>query len=122
MGRPYPSKIRHLGCWAIYALCAIGCLIVTGGAHAAEAARAKRILIISTGSRLSLGFALVDLGILEALGKIPSPRIENSIVRFRPQTLWEEYKWYIIGGLIIIGLQRAPIVGLLFQARRRRHG
>src|SRR5499426_1191731 len=77
MGRPHPSLIRHLGCWAIYALCAIFCLIVTGGAHAAEAARTKRVLIISTGSRLSPGFALVDQGILEALGKIPSPRIET---------------------------------------------
>src|SRR5215813_12722511 len=60
MGRPHPSLIRHLGCWAIYAFCTIFCLIVTGGAHAAEAARTKRVLIISTGSRLSPGFALVD--------------------------------------------------------------
>ena len=120
MGRPYPSKIRHLGCWAIYALCTIGCPIVTSDAHAAEAARAKRVLIISTGTRFSPGFALVDRRVLEALGKIPSPRIENSIVRFRPQTLWEEYKWYIIGGLIIIGLQSTLIVDLLLERRRRR--
>src|SRR5215813_10680973 len=77
MGSPHPSLIRHLGCWAIYAFCTIFCLIVTGGAHAAEAAGTKRVLIISTGSRLSPGFALVDQGILEALGKIPSPRIET---------------------------------------------
>ena len=120
MDRPNPSKIRYLGCWAIYALCVIGWPIVTSATHAAEAAGAKRVLIISTGTRFSPGFALVDRGVLEALGKIPSPRIENSIVRFRPQTLWEEYKWYIIGGLIIIGLQSALIVDLLLERRRRR--
>src|SRR5215475_463510 len=99
MGRPYPSLIRHLGCWAIYAFCTIFCLIVTSGAHAAEAARAKRVLIISTGSRLSPGFALVDRGVLEALGKIPSPRIETyaenlDILRFpteRFQRIFTEY-------------------------------
>src|SRR5262245_31453059 len=100
MGRPYPSKIRHLGCWAIYALCAITYPIVTSGTHAAaEAARSKRVLIISTGSRLSPGFALVDQGILEALGKIPSPRIETyaenlDILRFpteRFQRIFSEY-------------------------------
>ena len=99
MGRPHPSLIRHLGCWAIYAFCTIFCLIVTGGAHAAEAARTKRVLIISTGSRLSPGFALVDQGILEALGKIPSPRIEThaenlDILRFpteRFERIFSEY-------------------------------
>src|SRR5262249_1155090 len=30
----------------------------------------------------------------------------NSIVRFRPQSLWEEYRWYIIGALFIFALQR----------------
>src|SRR5215831_11123618 len=99
MGRPHPSLIRHLGCWAIYAFCTIFCLIVTSGAYAAEAARPKRVLIISTGSRLSPGFALVDRGILEALGKIPSPRIETyaenlDILRFpteRFQRIFSEY-------------------------------
>src|SRR5262245_54624533 len=99
MGRPNPSKIRHLGCWAIYALCTIGCPIVTNAAHTAEAARAKRVLVISTGGRLSPGFALVDQGILEALGKIPSPRIETyaenlDILRFpteRFQRIFTEY-------------------------------
>src|SRR5262249_20219186 len=99
MGRSHPSLIRHLGCWAIYAFCTIFCLIVTGVAHAAEAARAKRVLIISAGSRLSPGFALVDQGVLEALGKIPSPRIETyaenlDILRFpteRFQRIFSEY-------------------------------
>jgi signal transduction histidine kinase len=99
MGCQRPSKIRHLGCWAIYALCVIGCPIVTSAAQAAEAARGKRVLIISTGSRLSPGFALVDQGVLEALGKIPSVRVETyaenlDILRFpteRFQRIFKEY-------------------------------
>jgi len=80
-------------------LCAIVCLIVTGSAHAADGARAKRALLISTGSRLSPGFALVDQGVLEALGKIPSGPVETyaenlDILRFpteRFQRIFTEY-------------------------------
>ena len=60
MGRSYPRLIRRFGCWRIYALCAIVGLIVTSGAYAAQAGPAKRVLLISTGSRFSPGFALVD--------------------------------------------------------------
>ncbi|HEU4345353.1 MAG TPA: ATP-binding protein [Candidatus Binatia bacterium] len=44
----------------------------------------------------------------------------NSIVRFRPQSIWEEYRWYIVGALVIIVLQSAMIIDLLLQRRRRR--
>ena len=76
MGHSYPRLIRSLECWSIYALCAIVCLIVTSGAHAAESRPAKRVLLISTGSRFSPGFALVDQAVLEALGKIASGTVE----------------------------------------------
>jgi PAS domain S-box-containing protein len=76
MGHSYPRLIRSLKCWSIYALCAIVCLIVTSGAHAAEPRPAKRVLLISTGSRFSPGFALVDQAVLEALGKIASGTVE----------------------------------------------
>jgi signal transduction histidine kinase len=46
MGRPHPSLIRHLGCWGIYALCAIVCLVITGGVYAADAERPKRVLMV----------------------------------------------------------------------------
>ena len=99
MGRLYPSLIQRFRCWTIYVLCAIVCLIVTGSAHAADGARAKRALLISTGSRLSPGFALVDQGVLEALGKIPSGPVETyaenlDILRFpteRFQRIFTEY-------------------------------
>src|SRR5438445_11810612 len=76
MGRSYPSLIRRFGYWTIYAVSAIGCLIVTSGAHAAQAGPAKRVLLISTGSRFSPGFALVDAAVIEALGKIESGTVE----------------------------------------------
>jgi signal transduction histidine kinase len=99
MSRLYPRLIRRLGGWSLYALCAIACVFLTSGAHAAETARAKRVLLISTGSRLSPGFALVDQGVLEALGKIPSRRVETyaenlDILRFpteRFQRIFTEY-------------------------------
>src|SRR5262245_20143060 len=99
MGRSYPSLIRRFRCWGIHALCATCCLIVTGNAHAAEAAPAKRVLIVSTGSRLSPGFTLIDRAILEALENNPSERVdihaENiDILRFptdRFQRIFSEY-------------------------------
>jgi PAS domain S-box-containing protein len=99
MNRSYPSPIRRFGCWGICALCVTVCLVATGGAHASESGPAKRVLLISTGSRLSPGFALVDQGVLEALAKIPSGRVETyaenlDILRFpteRFQRIFTEY-------------------------------
>ena len=53
----------------------------------AQEGRAKRVLIISTGSRFAPGFILVDQQSLQALAKIPSARIETyaenlDLVRF----------------------------------------
>jgi signal transduction histidine kinase len=44
----------------------------------------------------------------------------HSVVRFHPESLWEEYKWTILGALFIFTLQAALISGLLMQ-RRRQH-
>ena len=45
----------------------------------------------------------------------------DSVVRFRPRSLWEEYRWYVIVALSIIAIQ-ATMIGnlLLHRARRRR--
>ncbi|MGH7928637.1 MAG: ABC transporter substrate binding protein, partial [Candidatus Binatia bacterium] len=45
-------------------------------ARAGESPRPKRVLIVSTGSRLSPGFALMDQGVLEGLAKIPPEQVE----------------------------------------------
>ena len=47
MGRWYPSLIRcRVGHWGIYVLCAIACLVVTGGVYAADAEHPKRVLVV----------------------------------------------------------------------------
>ncbi|HET9394994.1 MAG TPA: PAS domain S-box protein, partial [Nitrospiraceae bacterium] len=44
----------------------------------------------------------------------------NSVIRFRPESLWERYHWYILGAVFIILLQSVTIADLLLQHRRRR--
>ncbi len=44
----------------------------------------------------------------------------DSVVRFRPPTLWDSHKDYVIGGVCIILAQAATIVGLLLHRARRR--
>ncbi|HWC20474.1 MAG TPA: ABC transporter substrate binding protein, partial [Terriglobales bacterium] len=44
----------------------------------------------------------------------------GTVVRFREPSLWESYKWYIIGGVSLIILQALLISGLLWHRARRR--
>jgi signal transduction histidine kinase len=39
----------------------------------------------------------------------------NSIVRFHPQSMWEQYRWAMLGALVMFALQAALISGLLIQ-------
>jgi signal transduction histidine kinase len=80
-------------------LCLIVSLAALSSAQAAETGSAKRVLIISTGSRFSAGFAAAHERVLEALGKISAVRLETygedlDIIRFptaRFQRLFGEY-------------------------------
>ena len=45
---------------------------------------------------------------------------EDSQVIFRRPTLWEEYGWYVVSAVGLIGAQAALIVTLLVQRQRRR--
>ena len=58
--------------------------------------------------------ALQRWGISE--GRLP----KNSVLDFRPVSIWERYQSYIIAGLVIILLQAAMIAALLLQRIRRR--
>jgi len=69
---------------------------------------------------LSQGVPIFDWRALKRWGIDESRLPPGSVVRFRPQSLWEEYRWYIGGALIIIGIQAAMIATLLVQRRRRR--
>jgi len=44
----------------------------------------------------------------------------GSVVRFKPPSIWEQYRWYIIGTLAIVAIQALLIVGLLLHRARRR--
>ena len=44
----------------------------------------------------------------------------DSVIRFRSPTMWEQFRWYIIGAFAIIAVQALLIVGLLFHRARRR--
>ena len=43
----------------------------------------------------------------------------GSIVRFRVPSVWDEYKWYLLGIVLLILLQSAMISGLLINSSRR---
>ena len=44
----------------------------------------------------------------------------GSDIRFRELTIWEQYRWLILGTLALLALQTAMIVGLVVQRARRR--
>jgi PAS domain S-box-containing protein len=53
--------------------------------------------------------------------KISESRLPpGTMIRFRSPSMWEQYRWYIIGALAIIAVQALLIVGLLFHRARRR--
>jgi len=85
--------------WALCALCAIAYLTVTNGVNAADVG-AKRVLMISTGSRLAPGFIIVDQQLLQIFGKITSPRIEIypenlDLVRFPSERYGQIFSEYL---------------------------
>ena len=78
----YPIRASRIRCSkfayvALHALCWLAFLITASGAYGGEAKPVKRVLIISTGSRFSPGFTLVDKAILDALAKLPSGSVET---------------------------------------------
>jgi formate hydrogenlyase transcriptional activator len=44
----------------------------------------------------------------------------GSIIRYRETSVWERYKWYIIGAIALIIIQTSLIAGLLIQRAKRR--
>ena len=71
IARGFPAGRRPIAMTVLRGVCWLVFLIATSGAYGAEAEPAKRVLIISTGSRFSPGFAIADRAVLEALGKLP---------------------------------------------------
>jgi PAS domain S-box-containing protein len=52
---------------------------------------------------------------------IPEDRLPTgSVIAFRQPTAWEQYRWYVVGALVVIFIQAGMIFDLLLQRRRRR--
>jgi formate hydrogenlyase transcriptional activator len=57
---------------------------------------------------------------LQRFGISESRLPPGSEIRFRSPSVWEQYRWYIIGALAIMTVQAVFIVGLILQRARRR--
>jgi PAS domain S-box-containing protein len=91
------------------------------GRRAGELAR----LVLTGGDVKSLPFEIrsdsvptFDWRALQRWGIAESRLPPGSVIRFRAPSVWREYRWYIIGALILILLQSAMIVDLFVQRRR----
>src|SRR4051794_13798561 len=123
----------------------VSLIIVLGTAAVSPAAketRPDRPSVLSTDSRLAPGFVTVDQQLLEASDNFSAAPIDTyaenvDIVRFisgdaeqigapppravafRQQSLWEEYRWYILAAVLIVFLQTLVIVDILVERRQR---
>ena len=67
------TKTRRSNLLVVPALCALLIFAAVTLASGADSDLPKRVLIISTGSRLAPGFMLVDQQLTQALAKVPTP-------------------------------------------------
>jgi PAS domain S-box-containing protein len=66
------------------------------------------------------GVPTFDWRALKRWGISESGLPSGSIVQFRPPSIWQQYRWYIIGALAIIGIEAVLIAGLLLHRARWR--
>ena len=53
--------------------------------------------------------------------QLPESRLPaGTIVEFREPTLWEQYKWYIMTGVVVLALQFLQVIKLKIEVNRRR--
>lgn len=69
---------------------------------------------------LTKGVPTFDWRALKRWGISENRLPPGSVLRFKPQSMWEQYRWYIVGAFIIIGVQAVMIGALLAQRARRR--
>jgi signal transduction histidine kinase len=63
---------------------------------------------------------LFDWRQLRRWGLEGRPLPVGSPVLYRSPTLWEQYRWYMVGTVLLVAAQGGLIVGLLVERRRRR--
>ena len=66
------------------------------------------------------GVPMFDWRALKRWGISENRLPPGSVVRFKEPSIWESYRWYIIGALAIMAVQVLLIVGLLLHWVRRR--
>ena len=91
---------RRFGRASIYLLGAIFCLIAVSGVRAADSVPAKRLLMISTGSRFAPGFALAEQSALDTLRNLGAGQIDVyseslDIVRFPSESYRRLFRGYL---------------------------
>jgi PAS domain S-box-containing protein len=69
----------------------------------------------------TVGLPIFDWRALKRWGISESRLPPGSVVRFRPLSMWEQYRAYIIAALAVIAVQTGLILGLLLQRAHRRH-
>jgi signal transduction histidine kinase/ABC-type uncharacterized transport system substrate-binding protein len=104
-----------------------GGFVVSAGPIGEEAGRiALRIFNGEGASRIpvasdDLSRPVFDWRELQRWGISEAALSPGSEVRFRPPSLWEQYRWQLIGVAAVFLTQAALILGLLFERRARRH-
>jgi len=92
--RPFRSIARWVGL-SILIVCT-----TLGSAHGADSGRAKRVMMISTGSRFSPGFALIEQSALDTMAKLGPDRIDFyseylDIIRFPSESYRRIFRDYL---------------------------
>jgi PAS domain S-box-containing protein len=96
---PSANLFRRSGPWSIFALCALVFLAWTGGVDAADGERAKRVLMISTGSRFS-SFPIAEQAVVDRLRELYRGELEFyseylDIVRFPSESYQRLFRDYL---------------------------
>jgi PAS domain S-box-containing protein len=104
---------------------AIGGSIASVEAFGKRAGELARLILTGT-APASLPFEvrtdsvpIFNWPVLKRWGISESRLPPDSIVRYRPQSVWNQYRWYILGALIVIALQAGIIADLMIERRRR---
>jgi signal transduction histidine kinase len=63
---------------------------------------------------------MIDWRKLEQFGFSEGSLPSSAIILFRPPTLWERYRWYLIAGGVVILLQTILIIELVFAGKLRK--
>jgi len=96
--------------------------LYSSSAHGTEAA--KLVSSILTGTAPSSAPLLLETQAIKVLfdwrqmqrwGISEASLPPNSEIRFRDPTLWNQYRWYVIGGLGALAVQAAIIIGLMVE-------